>query len=272
MTAYELYQQARLDAAIDAATQRVKSAPSAVDARLLLCDLLCFDYQFERAEGQLDVLVEQDAKLTPGTALYRHLIRAETVRRDVFQSGRSPEFLSDTPERLKLHLAALAALRQGEGRQASDLLRQADAARSGVRGRCDGVSFDDFRDLDDVTSAFLEVLTVNGKYYWVEWERIERLEFRPPQYLRDLLWRPAQMVIRGGPEALVFIPVLYVGTHRSGDREARVGRKTEWIGTGDGIMRGVGQRMLLVGDEDKAILSLGEIAFSTYAAADAAIA
>ena len=272
MTAYELYQQSNLDAAIDTATQRVKSAPNDVDARLLLCDLLCFDHQFERADRQLDVLVEQDAKLTPGTALYRQLIRAETVRRDVFQSRRSPEFLSDTPERLKLHLAASEALRQGEGTQASDLLREADAARSGVRGLCDGKPFDDFRDLDDVTAAFLEVLTVNGKYYWVGWERIERLEFRPPQYLRDLLWRPTQMVIRDGPEALVFVPVLYVGTHRSADGEARVGRKTEWIETGDGVMRGVGQRMLLVGDDDKAILSLGEVAFSADTASDIAIA
>lgn len=272
MTAYELYQQAKLDAAIDGATQRVKSAPSDVDARLLLCDLLCFDQQLERAERQIEVLVEQDAGLAPGTALYRQLIRAETFRRDVFQSGRAPEFLSDTPERLKLHLAASDALRQGEGREASDLLREADDARSGVRGLCDGMPFDDFRDLDDVTAAFLEVLTVNGKYYWVGWERIERLEFHPPQYLRDLLWRPAQMVIRDGPEALVFVPVLYVGTHRSGDAEARVGRKTEWIEAGAGIMRGVGQRMLLVGDNDKAILSLGEVAFSAYAASDAAIA
>src|ERR1043165_6824411 len=89
MTAYELYQQAKLDAAIDAATQRVKAAPNDVDARLLLCDLLCFDSQLERAERQLEVLVEQDAGLAPGTAVYRQLIRAETVRRDVFQSGRS---------------------------------------------------------------------------------------------------------------------------------------------------------------------------------------
>ena len=186
MTAYELYQHAKLDAAIDAATQRVKSTPSDVDARLLLCDLLCFDDQLERAERQLEVLVEQDAGLAPGIALYRQVIRAENIRRDVFQTGRSPEFLSDTPERLKLHLTASDALRHGEGRKASDLLREAEASGRGVHGHCDGVPFDDFRDLDDVTAPFLEVLTVNGKYYWVGWERIERLEFRAPQYLREI--------------------------------------------------------------------------------------
>jgi len=272
MTAYELYQHENLDAAIDAATQRVKSAPSDVDGRLLLCDLLCFDDQLERAERQLEVLVEQDAGLAPGIAVYRQVIRAEHLRRDVFQSGRSPEFLSDTPERLKLHLAASDALRHGEGRKASELLREAEAVGSGVCGHCDGMRFDDFRDLDDVTAPFLEVLTVNGKYYWVGWERIERLEFRAPQYLRDLLWRPAQMVIRDGPEALVFVPVLYIGTNRSGDGGARVGRKTAWTDMGGGVMRGIGQRVLLVGDDDKAILSLAEISFSACAASDVATA
>ena len=34
----------------------MKAAPTDVDARLLLCDLLCFDNQLERADRQLDVL------------------------------------------------------------------------------------------------------------------------------------------------------------------------------------------------------------------------
>ena len=71
----------------------MKSAPTDINARLLLCDLLCFDSQLERADRQLDVLAQQASDMTAGIALYRQLIRAEAARRDLFESGRAPEFM-----------------------------------------------------------------------------------------------------------------------------------------------------------------------------------
>ena len=69
------------------------------------------------------------------------------------------------------------------------------------------------------------------------------------------------MIIRGGPEALVYVPTLYFGSHGSQDPELRIGRKTEWRETPDGPTMGVGQRMLLVGEEDRPILSIGKLSF-----------
>jgi type VI secretion system protein ImpE len=262
MTAYELYQQARLTEAIEAALQSVKSAPTDIDGRVLLCDLLCLDNQLERADRQLDVAAQQDSGLAPGIGLYRQLIRAAVARRDVFEAGRVPELMEDVSEVLRLHLRASIALREGALGEAGDLLRQAEQMRTPVRGECDGQPFQDLRDVDDVTAPFLEVLTSTGKYYWVGWERIEQLEFKPPRFLRDLLWRQVEMVIRGGPEALVYVPVLYFGSHRSQDAEIRLGRKTDWQETPDGPTIGVGQRILLVGDGDRPILSLGRLSFA----------
>ena len=262
MTAYELYQQARLSEAIEAALQKVKSAPNDIDARVLLCDLLCFDNQLERADRQLDVAAQQDAGLAPGIGLYRQLIRAAIARREVFEAGRVPELMEDVSEVLKLHLRASLALREGAAGEAGDLLRQAEQLRAPVRGECDGQPFADLRDCDDVTAPFLEVLTSTGKYYWVGWERLEQLEFKPPRFVRDLLWRQAEMVIRGGPEALVYVPVLYFGSHRNQDADVRLGRKTDWQETPGGPTAGVGQRMLLVGEDDRPILSIGSLSFS----------
>jgi type VI secretion system protein ImpE len=262
MTAYELYRQAKPDEAIEAALQHVKRAPNDIEGRLLLCDLLCFDNQLERADRQLDVVVQQDSGLAAGIGVYRQLIRAEVARRDVFQSGRSPEFMREITDVLKLHLRASMALREGNPAEAGDLLRQAAELHPSVQGECDGESFVDFRDLDDLTAPFLEVLTSTGKYYWIGWEQVEKLEFRPPKCLRDLLWRQAEMVFREGPDALVYVPVLYSGSHRSGDPELRLGRMTAWIETPTGPTAGVGQRTLLVGDSDKSILSIGSISFS----------
>lgn len=267
MTAYELYRQAKLDEAIEAALHRVKTAPTDVDSRLLLCDLLCFDAQLERAERQLDVLTEQDSGLAAGVAVYRQLIRAESIRRDVFRSGGFPEGVNEFTDTLKLHLMAARALGEGNEQAAGDFLRQAEPLRQGIQGECDGQAFEELRDLDDVTAPFLEVLTTTGKYYWIAWERLQTLEFPPPKYLRDLLWRQTQMVIRDGPDALVYVPVLYPWSGGSSqDPELRLGRKTEWIERAGGVTTGVGQRTLLVGDEDKAILSIGRLSFSGHQA------
>jgi type VI secretion system protein ImpE len=267
MTAYELYRQARLDEAIDAALHRVKTAPTDVDGRLLLCDLLCLDSQLERAERQLDVLTDQDSGLAAGVAVYRRLIRAESIRREVFRSGGSPEGVNEFTDALQLHLLAAGALREGNEQAAGDFLRQAEPLREGIKGDCDGQSFEDLRDLDDVTAPFLEVLTTTGKYYWIAWERLQSLEFRPPKYLRDLLWRQTEMVIRDGPTAQVYVPVLYPGSRVGRDPELRLGRRTEWIERTGGVTTGIGQRTLLVGDEDKPILSIGRISFSAGLAA-----
>jgi type VI secretion system protein ImpE len=241
----------------------VKSAPTDVDARLLLCDLLCFDSQLERADRQLDVLAQQASGMAAGIALYRQLVRAEAARKDLFESGRPPEFMSDVTDVLKLHLRASIALREGTASEAGDLLRQAEQLRQRVSGECDGEPFADLRDMDDLTAPFLEVLTSTGKYYWVGWDRIERLEFRSPQYLRDLLWRQAEIVVRDGPDAVVYVPVLYHGSHTNKDAELRLGRRTDWAERPEGPIAGVGQRTLLVGEADKALLSIGRIAFSS---------
>ncbi len=268
MTPYELYKQAKLDESIEAALRTVKAAPTDVDARLLLCDLLCFANQLERADRQLDVLVQQDSSLTPGVALYRQLIRAELSRREVFESGRAPEFMGEPLAVLELHLRALIALREGAAGAASESLGQAERLRATVHGECDDASFDDFRDVDDLTASFLEILTSTGKYYWVPWDRLESLDFRTPKHLRDLLWRPAEMVVRGGPDALVYVPVLYPGSHRSQDGDLRLGRKTDWIQTPEGPTVGLGQRTFLVGDADKSILSIQKITFSNTTKVD----
>ena len=153
MTAYELYRQGRLDDAIEAALQGVKSAPTDIDGRLLLCDLLCFDNQLERADRQLDVVVQQDSGLAAGIGLYRQLIRAEIARKEVFESGRPPEFMNGVTDVLKLHVRASIALREGTASEAGDSCAR---RRSSVRpfgGECDGESFADLRDLDDLTAS-----------------------------------------------------------------------------------------------------------------------
>src|SRR5439155_24520554 len=134
-----------------------------------------------------------------------------------------------------------------------------EGQRPRVRGTCDGQPFTDLRDLDDLTAPVFEVLTSNGKYYWVPVERVERVEFRPPARPRDLLWQRAHMVVRGGPDGEVYLPTLYAGSHAEADENLALGRATDWRGGNGEPTRGVGQRNLLVGDDCRAVLELKEL-------------
>jgi type VI secretion system protein ImpE len=67
------------------------------------------------------------------------------------------------------------------------------------------------------------------------------------------------MAVRGGPDGEVFLPALYAGSHLEPDDRVRLGRMTDWRG-GDGTpVRGVGQRIFLVGGEGCPILELREV-------------
>ncbi|MBI3861442.1 MAG: SciE type virulence protein [Planctomycetia bacterium] len=260
MTAKQLFESGKLADAVSAANDEVKKKPLDASCRWLLCELLCFAGDLERADKQLDLIGTQDPQAVAGVALFRQLVRAETARQEFFRDGRVPELLGAPDPILKAHIAASIELRSGNQSRAAELLAQARDAAPPAPGTCDGAPFDDLRDLDDLCGPFLEVLTSTGKYYWVPFSTIENLEFRPPKRPRDLIWRQTEISVNGGPNGEVFIPCLYAGAATHADDQIRLGRATDWVG--DGPVRGVGQRMLLVGEADKSILEITKVDFT----------
>lgn len=111
--AHEHYSAGRLAEAVAAATAEVRGRPTDVQARLFLAELLCFSGELERADKQLDVIVDQDTSLAVGVALFRQLIRGEQARRQFFSEGRVPEFLDQPPDRIQLQLQARRCFRPG---------------------------------------------------------------------------------------------------------------------------------------------------------------
>jgi type VI secretion system protein ImpE len=261
MTPRELFQAGRLTPAIEAAVAEVKKHPTDTAHRGLLCELLCFAGDWERADKHLETILQQDPGTALGLSLFRQVIRAEVCRQQFYDEGRVPEFLGEPTPVLQLHLQASIAWRDGQPEEASRLLAQAEEQRPHPTGTCDGRPFDDFRDLDDLTAAFLEVLTSTGKYFWVPLERVQSMELHPPQRPRDLVWRRARMSVADGPDGEVFLPALYAGTPRSSDDQLRLGRGTDWQGEEGQPVRGLGQRTFLVGAEDRPILSVQQITF-----------
>lgn len=261
MTPSELFQAGKLADAVAAALDTVKKNPMDTSRRALLGDLLCYQGDWERADKQFDAISTQDTQLAIGVGLIRQILRAESARAEFYSVGRAPEVVEEVSPRMQLHLLASIACREANWAEAARLLEEAEAMRPAPRGTCDGQPFSDLRDLDDLTSSFFEVLTSTGKYYWIPFERVQVIEFRKPERPRDLLWRRARMIVNGGPDGEVYLPAVYPSTLQRGDDGLRLGRATDWWQETGGPVRGLGQRMLLVGDEARPFNSLGTIEF-----------
>jgi type VI secretion system protein ImpE len=264
MTPQELYEAGQLREAIAAGTEEVRQHPADAGRRGFLCELLCFAGDYERADRQLDALGHQNPEAMTTISLLRHLIRAEQARQQFYTEGRLPEFLAPAPPWLRLHLEASIHLREKNIAEAMRLLTDAEAQRPKLSGVCDEQPFDDFRDFDDLSAGHFEVLTSNGKYYWIPMDRVEIVEFRPWRRPHDLLWRRAHMIVRDGPDGEVFLPTLYAGASAETDDRLRLGRMTEWRGAEDEPIRGVGQRTFRVGDEERPILELQTLSINQH--------
>jgi len=261
MNARESFHSGDLQGAIAAASEEVKRHPTQTSARALLAELLCFTAELDRADKHLDAVGQQDPEALLAVAALRQLVRAELARREFYEQGRAPEFLDQPPPHVRLALEASIAMREGKSAEAAAMLEEAEGLRPHLTGTSDGKTFDDFRDVDDLTATFIEVFTSAGKYYWIPNERVELIEFMAPERPRDLLWRRAHMVVADGPDGEVAIPALYFGSHAESDDRAKLGRLTDWRGKEGEPVRGIGQRLFLMGDEARSILEIKEISF-----------
>jgi type VI secretion system protein ImpE len=258
----DLFQQGKLAEALAAQVALVRAKPTDLDARGQLVEFLVLAGELERADAQLETILAQSPAHVHGASLLRQLVRAEMARRDFFVAGRVPEFVATPSESVRLALEASIRLREGDGAAASALLAQAAEARAPRAGKLDGTAFDDLVDLDDRLGGVLEVLTPNGKYYWIEFASLQAIEFDAPARALDLAWRPARIEVRGGESGSVYVPAIYAPT--DGQSEAlRLGRATDWVELSPGgAVRGQGQRMWLAGDEAVAALEVGKLEFA----------
>ena len=256
-----LLQEDKLDEAIAAMNDEVRANPVDVNRRAQLVELLCYTGNLERADKLLDAISSLDPSTGIGVALFRQLIRAEQARQQFYTEGRLPEFLKTPDPVTALELRAAVSMRQGEVVEAAALIEERDTIRQPTPGTAGGESFDDFRDLDDICCGHLEVLTSNGKYYWVPVTSIATIDFHKPERRRDLLWRGAFLTLHDDPDGEVYLPTVYFATDNTPSQ--RLGHETDFAG-GDGTpISAKGLRSFLVGDESKTILELGKVKFTS---------
>jgi type VI secretion system protein ImpE len=243
---------------ITLASAAIRATPSVDALRWLLAELHLIAGDLERADKVLQTLHSPSS--APAVQEFRSLLRAESARRNVLLDGAVPGFQGGVPTAAqRAALQGLVLARSGDMPSAARAAAEAEALRPAIRGTAAGEVFDDIRDIDDILGPQLEVLTAGGEYRWVAWEQLARLVPEPPQRPRDLCWCPSSILLKDGSEGHVFLPCLYVSD--ADDDRLRLGRETLWS-QGPAPVRGIGQRLLLVGERALTLQELGQVDFA----------
>jgi len=260
-----LFREGKIRAAIDACSARLRQAPNDIGARLLLAELLVLMGDLDRADTVLDAAARLEPAAAVTVAEFRQLLRAEIARRQLDRDGRVPELLGEPTPAVRALLAARVALRAGDRAEAARRAAEAEQQRPRVAGQLESAGFDDWRDGDDFLAGVFEILTTTGKYLWIPTEQVETIEFAPPRRPRDLAWRRANVSVRQGPDGTVYLPATYASDEPDLADTFRLGRATEWRGQddgeGEGLVRGVGLRIFLAGEEARDIMGLTIVRF-----------
>ena len=262
MKAKEFYEVGQLNNALEAITADVKKKPTDINFRGFLCEMLFITRAWERADKQLDFIGHQDPNAMHMVALWRQLLRAGQARDQFYSEGRAPEVLEEPNKLVQSYLEASVSMREGNKSEAFTILEAAESNRSAVKGKLNGKDFSDFRDLDDLNPAVLEVFTSTGKYYWLPFSRINSLEFHKAEGPMDLVFRRATIETNEeGPDGDVYIPAIYQSLAEEDQENLLLGRATDWLGNEGEPVVGAGQKMFLVDERSISIMEIETLEF-----------
>ena len=247
--------------ALQALQNEVRARPADFKLRVFLAQLLCVLGQWERALNQLSVAAGLDALAVPMQQVYGDAIRCEGLRRAVFAGERTPMVFGQPDAWLACLLESMLRAGRGEDAAAESLRQQAFDDAPASAGTLDGAPFAWLADADMRLGPVLEAF-VNGRYYWVPFARLARVQIDPPEDLRDCVWLPAHLQFENGGETLALIPTRYAGSDQSPDGAIQLTGKTEWRELRPEVWAGLGQRVFSSDQGEHALMDVRDIVFT----------
>jgi type VI secretion system protein ImpE len=128
-------------------------------------------------------------------------------------------------------------------------------------GHIDGRPFEWIADADSRLGPVVEAI-INGRYYWVPFNRVSEITMEAPEDLRDLVWMPAHLHFENGGESLALIPTRYPGSQSADDGSLALSRKTTWEPIADDAFRGLGQRIIATDTGDTPFLEIRSLSIT----------
>jgi type VI secretion system protein ImpE len=263
-----------LNRALGDLQNEVRASPDEPRHRIFLFQLLSVLGQWDRALTQLGVVRDLDAGAAPMARTYQEAIRCEALRRGVFAGERSPMILGEPEPWMAQMVEAIRVSKGGDAGAAQQMRARAleeaptSAGKIAVAGDPQlsadesETSFEWIADADSRLGPLLEVI-LNGKYYWVPFQRIARIDIDAPTDLCDTVWLPARFLWTNQGQGVGMIPVRYPGSEENDNGQIRLARLTEWRESGEEVYEGIGQRILATEQGEYPILNVRRIEFES---------
>jgi type VI secretion system protein ImpE len=248
-------------AALAQLQEQVRAKPADFKLRIFLFQLLCVLGQWERALNQLNVASNLDPSAIAMSQMYGDAIRCEAIRVGVFDGKTSPMIFGEPDQWLALLIESLLVAGRGESGRSHDLRARAFEEAPTTQGTVDGRPFEWIADADSRIGPVLEAV-INGRYYWVPFSRLLKVEIEPPEDLRDVVWMPARLEFENGGASVALLPTRYAGSQASSDGLIVLARKTVWEEIGPDAHRGLGQRILATDTDEVPLMEVRTIALT----------
>lgn len=245
-------------AALKLLTEQVRSHPQDAKLRVFLFQLLCVLGQWERALNQLNVSLELDPGTLPMVQTYREAIACETLRMQVFAGHKVPMLFGAPETWVALLIEALLRDGRGEPDAARQLRAQALEQAPTSSGTADGQAFAWIADADTRLGPTLEAI-INGKYYWLPWNRLSKVDIDPPQDLRDAVWMPAHFEFTNGGDVVGLLPTRYPDTVLAAGDALALSRRTDWRESAPEVFIGLGQRLITTDAAEFGLMDLRSV-------------
>ena len=258
MQAEQSLHEGRPEEALKQLQEAVRKEPANPKLRIFLFQLLTVLGRWDRALTQLHVAGDLDNGNLLMVQTYREAIQCELLREAVFAGKRTPLLFGEPQRWMALLVESLRLDADGHSGEAKALRNEAFELAPATPGSINGAEFEWIADADTRLGPTLEAI-VNGKYYWIPFQQIAKIELDEPVDLRDVVWTPALFTWSNGGQATGLIPTRYPGSDKSEDAMIQLARKTEWEEFTENAYRGIGQRLLATDVEDYALMDIRNI-------------
>ena len=259
MSAEKSLRNGDLQGCLQKLQDQLRANPSDVPGRIFLFQVMSVLGEWKRALNQLNVLIDLAPETEPMVHTYRELLRCEAFRQEVFHGKRVPPIFGDPANWIAEMVQALSLTAKGDAVAAKALRDRALEAAPASPGVIDDAPFAWIADSDGRLGPVLEAV-INGRYFWIPFDRINQIAIEAPEDLRDLVWMPASFVWLNGGQTVGFIPTRYPGSEASAETEIKLARKTNWQDR-DGLTSASGQRVLATDNDDYPLMDARTILF-----------
>jgi type VI secretion system protein ImpE len=243
MTSAELIQAGKIEEGLTALQAEIRKKPEDTRLRIFLFQLNCVLGRLDKALTQLQLIASLDAETMLLAQIFRPVITCEMLRREVFSGKRTPIIFGEPMEWVGLLVQANDLVAKGKFEAAAETRAKAFEGAPASSGKLNGEAFEWIADADSRLGPTVEAF-IEGKYYWIPFCRIARIELPKPSDLRDLVWLPVQFTWTNGGAVPGHIPARYPNTEESNNDQLRLVRSTNWQQKPGETYLGLGQRVL----------------------------